>query len=126
MTLLLLLETALLDDETFMLLEVALLLATEVFEVETGLAIVLSLRDDEDEVFFELDEIGLLVDLAAVFEDEVVFLAEDEEVFLDEDVIVDFRVVTTLTWVLKVDFAVVFFVYDDFFFEDDFLVEVVL
>lgn len=116
---LLLLEVALLDDETLVLL-VALLLADEVVEVDTGLAIVLSLRDDEDEVFFELEETGLLVDLAVVFADEV------------EEVTVDFCVVTILTWVFKVVLAVVFFVdddflvEDDFFVEDDFLVEVVL
>ena len=87
---LLLLEVALLDDEALVLL-VALLLADEVVEVDTGLAIVLGLRDDEDEVFFELEKTGLLVDLAVVFADEV------EEGFLDEDVIVDFCVVTILT-----------------------------
>lgn len=90
----LLVETALLVDETFELLELALLLA----EVETGLATVVGLVDDEDEVFFELeetgfelDETGLLVDLAVVFEDEV------EVGFFDEDVMVDLTEVTTLT-----------------------------
>lgn len=102
---LLLLETALLVDETFELLEVALLLTTELAEVDTGLATVVGLVDDEDEVFFELEETGfeleetgfeleeagLLVDLAVVFEDEV------EVGFLDEDVMVDLTEVTTLT-----------------------------
>jgi hypothetical protein len=89
----LLLETmALLDDETLELLEVALLLATGVVEVDTGFATVLGLiAADEDEVFFELEETGLLVDLAVVFEDEV------EVGFLDEDVMVDFTEVTILT-----------------------------
>jgi hypothetical protein len=90
----LLLETTALldDDETFKLLEVALLLETGVVEVETGLATVLGLiAADEDEVFFELEETGLLVDLAVVFEDEV------DVGFLDEDVMVDFTEVTILT-----------------------------
>jgi hypothetical protein len=122
-TFVLLLETTALldDDETFELLEVALLLETGVVEVDTGFAAVLGLiAADEDEVFFALEETGLLVDLAVVLEDEV------DVGFLDEDVMVDFTEVTILTWVFKVVFAVLFFVEDDFFLEEDFLVEVVL
>jgi hypothetical protein len=93
-TFVLLLETTALldDDETFELLEVALLLETGVVEVETGFATVLGLiAADEDEIFFELEETGLLVDLAVVLEDEV------EVGFLDEDVMVDLTEVTILT-----------------------------
>jgi len=115
----LLLETTLLvDDETLeLLVVVALLLTTELAGVDTGLAAVLALSADEDEVFFELEEASLL----ELFE-------EVDEAFLDEDeeVVVDALVVTTRNWVFKVDFAVeddFFLVEDDFFVEDDFLVE---
>lgn len=112
--------TLLLVDETLELLEAGLVLVVEVFEEEvTALATVLGLRaDDDEEVFLELD---------------VVF--DDELDFLDEDVTVDAFVVTTLTSVFKVVFAVVeddflveedFLVEDDFLVDDDFLVEVAL
>ena len=121
----LLLEAALLlVDEALELLEAGLVLVLEVFEEDvTALATVVGLMTDEEEVFLELEEAGLLE------------LLDDEVGFLEEDVTVEAFVVTTLTSVFKVVFAVVFavvfvvvfavvfFVDDDFLVEDDFLLE---
>lgn len=89
-----LLEVALLlVDEILELLEAGLVLVVEVLEEEvTALATVLSLvGDDDEEVFLELE-----------------LVLDDEVDFLDEDVDVDAAfVVTTLTSVFKVVFAVV-------------------
>lgn len=97
----------LLEDDFFELVLVdtfLLLLTTTAFAVVASLA-------EVTVALLVLDEL-LLVDFAVVF--AVVFLTVEVDCF----------VVTTLTCVFKVDFAVVFFIDEDFF--DDFLLDVVL
>lgn len=88
----------LLVDETFFeleLLEVVLILTTAALVVETGLATVVGLIDEEEtlELDFELEETGLLE--LEVF--AVVFTVDDVVGFFEEEVTVEDLVVTILT-----------------------------